>query len=312
MLFIVLAGLMTAWHGYEVDVPNEAWQQRLYLDILNHLPEESGLLRAPHQFRALPYGFTRSLEVITGDWVFACLAYRWFFTYGFLWASYQLARRFQPRIRALATLVPVVLLYPLSVRYYQGQLTDPLSHTLFVLAMIYMIEDRLLALAAALALGVLAKETAVVVVPAYWACYWRRGLRALLTTAALGLVCTAAFLAARLPLGWGLGYGSINGTEGLMIGTNLGIGPPRYIGSAPTFENYLHPLLFVAPFLPAIAWNWRRADGRLKALFLTLTPLVLLSNLCFGWMYESRNYMPLLPLLATLALPAKIQKEAER
>ena len=32
-----------------------------------------------------------------------------------------------------------------------------------------------------------------------------------------------------------------------------------------------------------------------------LTPLVLLSNLCFGWMYEW-HYVPLLPLLGTAAL----------
>ena len=37
---------------------------------------------------------------------------------------------------------------------------------------------------------------------------------------------------------------------------------------------------------------------------LTVVPLLLLSNLCFGWMYESRNYMPLVPLLATTAVAA--------
>jgi len=57
----------------------------------------------------------------------------------------------------------------------------------------------------------------------------------------------------------------------------------------------------VGAFLPFIAFGWRRIDGRLKAIFLTLTPLMLLVNLCFGWMYESRNYMPLVPLLATMA-----------
>ena len=41
--------------------------------------------------------------------------------------------------------------YPLSVWYYQGQLTDPLSHALFVLSLIYVVQDRWLALAASLA-----------------------------------------------------------------------------------------------------------------------------------------------------------------
>jgi hypothetical protein len=315
LIFAVLAAGMTEWHWIKVDVRHDIWQQRLYLDILNHEPEPTGQLRAPHQFRALPYGFTRSLELISGDWVFACVAYRWFFTFWFLWTVFQFARRFLERDLALITLVPIALLYPLSIRYYWGQLTDPLSHALFVLAMIYIIDDRLPLLAVTLALGVLAKETAVVAVPAYWACYWRRGWSTFIRTIGLGLVCTGAFLAARLPLGWGLAYGSINGTQGLMIGSNLGIGQPLYIGAARTAENYLQPLIFVGPFLPFIVWNWRSADGRLRALFLTLTPLVLISNLCFGWMYESRNYVPLLPLLGTLALqtaPGRLRLGSKR
>jgi hypothetical protein len=193
------------------------------------------------------------------------------------------------------------------VLYYWGQLTDPLSHALFVLALAWIVEDRPAELAAALALGVLAKETVVILVPAYWACWWRQGVPALLRAGALGAVCVAAYLAVRVPLGWRPGLGAINGTEGLMVGTNLGIGPPLYHGAPgderqTLLQNYLHPLLFVGPFLPAITWNWRRLDGRLRAVFLTVTPLLLLSNVCFGWMYESRNYVPLLPLLATTAL----------
>jgi len=186
-----------------------------------------------------------------------------------------------------------------------GQLTDPLSHTLFVLALIYVVQDRWLVLAAALALGVLAKETVVIVVPVYWACNGRRGWPALGKASVLGAACVLAFLAARLPLGWWPGYGSINGTEGLMIGTNLGIGQPLYSGSAPTLMNYVHPLLFVGLFVPFIARNWRGINARLKVMGLTLTPLLLASNLCFGWMYESRNYLPLLPMLTTMALPAR-------
>ena len=93
----------------------------------------------------------------------------------------------------MATLGILVILYPLSVHYYLGQLTDPLSHALFVLALIYVVQDRWLALAATLALGVLAKETAVVV-PAYWLCTWRRGWPAFLKTTVLGVACVTAFL----------------------------------------------------------------------------------------------------------------------
>jgi hypothetical protein len=289
-------------HAAEGDFPIERWQRELYLDILNHAQDADGQYRVPHQYRALPYGFTRTLEWLTGEWRFACLAYRWFFNFWFIWACYRFARLYHGAGRALVTLIPLLVLYPLSIQYYWGQLTDPLSHSLFVLAMIYVLQDRWPLVAAALALGVLAKETAVVLVPVYWACHWRQGWAALAKTAVLGAACVAAFLAARVPLGWRLGYGNINGTTGLMIGTNLGIGHPLYYGVAPTYMNYLHPLLFVGVFIPFIALQWRQIDRRLRVMFVTLTPLVLFANLCFGWMYESRNYVPLLPLLATMVL----------
>ena len=150
----------------------------------------------------------------------------------------------------------------------------------------------------------------MLMVPVYWACYWRGGLRPLLKAAALAAVCAAAFLAARVPFGWYPGYENINGTEGLMVCDNLGIGEPVYRSAAPLWQNYLQPALFVVPFLPLIAWGWRRLDRRLKAMCLTLTPLLLLSNLCFSWLYESRNYIPLLPILTSLAQPGQERRVA--
>ena len=303
--FAVLAGLLTAVHWLMVDGQNEAWQRQLYLDILNHAEESLGQLRVPHQFRPLPYGLVRTLEGLTHDWLFACVAYRWFFMFWFLWLSYRFARIFHDVPGALLTLVVLPLYYPLSVQYYLGQLTDPLSHALFVLALICVVQDRWVTLAAALALGVLAKETAVLLVPVYWTCYWRRGWFTLAKTLVLGTACVAAFLAARLPLGWRPGNEDLNGLSGLMIGTNLGIGEPLATTTVPLAMNYLHPALFILPFLPMIFLRWRSLDPRLRVIFLTFTPLLLFSNLCYGWLYESRNYVPLLPLLTTMALPAK-------
>jgi hypothetical protein len=68
--------------------------------------------------------------------------------------------------------------------------------------------------------------------------------------------------------------------------------------------NYLPLLLFLGIFLPFIAWHWQRTDRRLRALFLVFVLLLFVSNLCFGWLYESRNYMPAIPLLVALAMGA--------
>lgn len=313
-LFAALAAFMTALHWYALDVsePLAAWQRDLYFGILNHTADP------PHVFRPLPYGFTRTLERLTGDWVFSFLAYRWFFCFWFVWASYRFARRWYGMAASLLPVGAAAALYPLSIRWYWGQLTDPVNHALFVLALIYVVEERWLLLAATLALAVPAKETALLVVPAAFASAWCAGgmrLRVVLgvfvKTAALGGVGLAAFLAVRLPLGWRPGNESMNGLPGLMIGANLGLGEPIATSTVPLSENYVHPAVFVGVFLPFIAWGWRRVDVQLKAVILTLTPLLLFSNLCFGWMYESRNYMPLVPLLATTAL-AGVPRAARR
>jgi hypothetical protein len=304
LTFLAAAAAMTACHWLMVDsqtLPNEtveSWQRDLYLGTLNHTYDP------PHRYRPLPYGFVRLLEWVTHDWSFSCLAYRFFFNYWLLWAWHRFACLFHAPRRAALTLLPFLLYYPLSIALYRGQLTDPLSHTLFVLGFLYIFEDRPLALAAALALGIVAKETAVLLVPCWLVCHLRGGWRAWITTAALGAAATAAFLAARLSFGWQPGAKEMNGA-GLMIGTNLGLGEPGAYTGVPLIVNYLHPLLFVAPFVPPIAWQWRRIDVRLRLVAATLTPLLLVSNLCFGWLYESRNYVPLLPLFTTMALPVR-------
>jgi hypothetical protein len=329
LLFMVLAGAMTACHWLVVDryhftLPppasgefyTETWQRWLYEAVLNHdQARRPGLSPVPHVFRPLPYGFTRTLERLTGDWNFACILYRWFFTYWFLWGSYRFIRLFHPPPRALEALIPIVLLYPFSIWHYGGQLTDPMSHALFVLALIYVVEDRWLDLAAALALGILAKETVMVVVPAYLVCQREQRSAALWKTVGLALVCVTAFAAPReidfvrsgfraASSGWWPTMRALNGARGLMIGTNLGIGTPldKGLGSNTLPQNALHVFLFIAVFLPAIIRHWRMADSRLKSLFIVLVPLVLLSSLCFSWLYESRNYMPLLPVVTALAL----------
>lgn len=300
VLLLGIAAAMTAAHWLIVDrLPGVLeWQRDKYHTILNHEGD------APHRYRTLPYGFARLLERLTHDWGFSCVAYRCFFTWWFLWAAYRLARRYHPPARSLFALSLVVILYPLSILHYWGQLTDPSSHFLFILSLIYLLEDRPWPLAASLALGVVAKETAVLIVPAYFACSWRVGWRTWKTTAGLGVVCVAAFLAVRLHQGWRPELENVNGLDALMAGTNLGLGEPIAYGAASVEVGYLHALLFLGPFAILLGYRWGEIDPRLRTACAVLTPLLLASNICFGWLYESRNYLPLIPLLATAVLPA--------
>lgn len=292
------AALLTLihWVIVEADPARLTWQREVYLAIL------SGQHDPPHQYRPLPYGFVRLLEWVTRSWILSCLVYRCIFTLGFLAASVKLAEKFLLSSRIPLVLVAIFLYYPLSILCYRGQLTDPISHALFVLGMVYIVEDRPWSLAVALFLGILAKETAVVLIPAWLACYWR-GWKGWGIAFTLGLVSVTAFLAARVPFGWRPGLTAMNGA-GLMIGTNLGIGEPIALSSIPLWVNYLHPALFFEPFIPSL-WKLEcdpRQDFRLKALSLVIPALLLLTTLAFGWLYESRNYMPAIPLMTTAAL----------
>jgi hypothetical protein len=323
VLNIALGGLaitIAGWHWHAVDDAStveangsltriEGGQRQLYEHVLNREPKSGNHSLVPHVYRPLPYGFARFLELLTGDWYFACWSYRWFFTYWFLWASWTFCRCYHSASVAAGVVGWMALLYPLSLWHYRGQLTDPMSHALFVLALCYIVTNQWWPLFLSLVMAVAAKETAIVLVLGYWACHWRGGLLTLAKSVGLLLGCIGAYLAVRLPAGWlrslteeASVFQSINATGGLMIWRNLQVRIDWVDYRPRGIENYLLPALFVGPFVPGIIRNWARIDRCLRALAVSVAPLVLASSLCFSWMYEARNYMPLIALLASAAI----------
>jgi hypothetical protein len=311
---------VAGWHWYAIDsafhaepngslTPNEGGQKQLFEHILNREPKQGTFTLVPHVYRPLPYGFVRLLELLTGDWHFAHWSYHWFFTYWFFWASWSFCRRYHASSVASALVGWMILLYPFSLWYSGGQLIDPMSHALFVLALNYIVTDQWGLLLLSLVLGVAAKETAVVLVVGYWSCYWRRGLPTVVRTVGLLLGCVLAYVAVRLPVGWIRSlaeeksiFQSINATSGLMIWRNLRVLLDWADYWPHGIENYLLPLLFVGPFVPGLIRNWRCTDRCLRALAVSVAPLVLTSSLCFSWLREARNYMPLIPLMGSAAI----------
>jgi len=250
----------------------------------------------PHQYRLLPYGFARALEYLLGDWWLTLVAYRWFFSYWFLRGWVEFVGRFTAERTAMLSTLILVPLYPFAVAWYYGQLTDPLHHTLFVYGLIAIVDGDVLRLAALVFLNMFAKETSVLLVLAWFAVH----PRTIWQTLTLFALSTLAFVLAR-GIGWRPGFASLNGTDGLMITANLGIGPATVSSAVPLYHNYLHPLLFAMPFVPGIVRHGRGHDRRLIALACVVVPGILVSSLCFSWLYESRNYLPMLPILVALA-----------
>jgi hypothetical protein len=295
---LALAIAMTAFHCVkkENDATALAWQKSLYLDILNREPV------APHSLRPLPYGFARLLEWITGDWLFSCLAYRCFFTFWFLLSSHQFVRRWlSPRLSLVAIGIMYVL-YHYSIQTYFGQLTDPMSHWLFVMALIFVVDNEWTLLAVALAIGIFAKETALLIVPAYFLCWRQNGWPTYRRTLILGAVCVLAYFAVRLPLGWRPIYSQINGAPDALFWTNIGWDAPAGRWLMTIRHHLFHVNLFFLVFVPFIAYQWRSLDRTLKILCLTVPTLVLATNVWFSLVHESRNYMPALPILLAASL----------
>src|SRR5262249_37498392 len=156
-------------------------------------------------------------------------------------------RHFRSRQLSLMALAAYPVLYPFSIYYYGGQLTDPMSHALFALALCHVIEDQLILLALSVALGVLAKETALIIVVAYFVYHIERPVRALVRSSGPALAGIVAYLAARMPYGWRPGSDSINGTP-LNLRWNLGIRPMPVLMESIIHQLWIQPLLFIGIF----------------------------------------------------------------
>jgi hypothetical protein len=59
----------------------------------------------------------------------------------------------------------------------------------------------------------------------------------------------------------------------------------------------LHPVLFIFMWLPLIIWRRTLLPSSLFWTSLYLAAALYATNLCFGWNYESRNFVPALVVL---------------
>ena len=119
----------------------------------------------------------------------------------------------------------------------------------------------------------------------------------------LGLLagwCVVLFLACRIPFGFCYNNKALNGVSQLMIMDNLGFGGMKI--PIPVWVRYMHPALFIFIWL-GILILYRKFISR--SLFYTaiyLSVFIYLTNLCFGWNYESRNFIPAFGVLAIAAV----------
>lgn len=298
--FVLVAALLTDVHYFTVDIKQMKWQIEQYGQILAHT------CHPPDQYRFVPQGTLWWLNLCQGDFVSGYLAYRFFFTFLVCLAIYKFAHLYLPsRDAALAVLVYAAF-YPLSTRYYFGNLLDPMSHAVMIATLRYCRLQKFQVVFWLFVLGVFIKETMLVMAPCYWLMSreenWLRDRPQAQRAVLLGLVGVLAFLLCRMPFGFQASFQSLNRTPDLMIYANLGL-PGAQIGSiVPLFQRYLHPVLFIFMWLPLIIWRKQWLEHSLFRTAIYFAVVIYVVNLLFGWNYESRNFIPPFVVLVVCTL----------
>ena len=289
LILAAISLLLVDVHRMYIDVPsniscqywqnatNDEWQRLVHEDILALNPNA-----IPHVYRFLPDSMVELFRYLTDDYSYARLLYRETLMFLFLYAVYYYARLYNRHDTALLTVLLYAVVYHISIRYYAGQLTDPLSHLAFVLSFIFLELDLFAYFALSVLIGVLAKES-ILVMMVYYLLVRRHDRKCLLKGGALLAVGVGLVAGIRLYVVPGFEYKDISGagSVGFVI-DNL-----RY------YQKWINQIFFtVGIFVPFVVLSWRRSHPQVRQLVVFLLPLLLLSNAVFSWFGETRNLIP--------------------
>ena len=293
LICVAFAFLSNYIHAWVVDMGPDSpastldWQITLHKSVIDLSPEA-----LPHSYRFLPNSLVRLFEQVTGDFSLARDSYRNLFGVLLFYALYQFARLFLLHGGALFSVALWTAVCTVSFRYYLGQLTDPISHLSFVLAFIFIETEQFVYLVLTLMIGCLAKETVLAMV-GYYAFFRWREKSYLLKLIVLVAASLAVYLAARAWVLHGVPhYAQISGVGFDHVRKNWADYP------------WSVPALFytVGIFVPFVIAGWRKSPWGLRSLALYLFPVLLVSSLFFSWLWETRNFMPLVAILAVLTV----------
>jgi len=298
--FVLVAALLTDLHYYTCDVFRFNWQIEQYNGIFAHT------YQAPDQYRFIPQGILWWMMLCNGDIGFSYLAYRFLFTFLVCVSIYHFARIYLAPRDAIAVVLVYALFYPLSTRYYYGNMLDPMSHAIMLATLTYCYRRKFICVLFLMVAGTAVKETMLVLAPCYWLMNLDRSPRPtgrdLARVAALGVAGMVVFFACRLPFHFSYTFQSLNRTTELMIYSNLGMARGMAQSTVSVFQRYLHPVLFIFMWFPLIIARRRMLTRSLFCTGLYVSVAIYLTSLCFSWNYESRNFIPAFVVLITATI----------
>jgi hypothetical protein len=266
---------------------NTGWQLWVHSAVLRLSPWFE-----PHSYRFLPDSIVALFQAFTGDFAFARTAYRLLFNSLLFATIFRYSRIYLAPVSAVAVMLVIVLLYPVSILRYAGQLADPLSHLSFAVCLYCLAAGYGPGFGPSLVVGIFAKESVVVMA----LCRAFQGGSCLRSAArALGylVAALAAAVAIRLRVNHGhLAYHAISGTGFQQARYNL----DAWADWVPLY------LATLGVLLPGAALGWRLMDRAFRSTCLLVTIAVVVSSLLFSWLVEVRNLIPALIPLAIVNL----------
>lgn len=263
---------------------------------LEHVQAIRGTVRPPLRYRPLSFWMTEVLCRASGvPYLLVDFYLRMLFLFFCALALDGYLRRW---LDPVATVLGVVVLFALMPAvYWRGyhKLYDFTNLLVFIAGYWLIRERRDGWLAALLAVGMLNRETPVMLVVVYFLVRWgqmpRR--RLLLRTAALGLL-----------------------SMGIYVGLRLAYGYERWYHWDELWENpvdprtYIHLLLFFGPFWVLAFLDWKRKPRFLRRAML-MAPVFFAIHFVVGYVREVRLFLPLLPLFIPLGLLSLVTSRAD-
>lgn len=310
-LVFLLTSITNILHNFNVDrasnyftrLSNTGWQEAIQNLVLLHSPSI-----VPHSYRFLPNSIVRWMELGGIGYETGRDIYRLIFGLLLYYAIYRYARLYTSYSGAILSMLLVAVVFPVSFELYAGQLTDPLSHLSFVLALIFLETEDFAFLFTTLIVGSLAKET-VLAMAGYYLLFHRREKNYPLKAATLSIGAVVAYAGVRLVVVKGpLGYSQISDVTVEHIWSNA-----SWRSEVWGTDIWLPLFLLTAcAFLPFLALGWKETPVSLKRQIFFLLPVLFVSSLAFSWLHETRNYMPIVFVAAVIAARYLTRHATER
>jgi len=254
---------------------------------LEHIQAIHGTVRPPLRYRPLSFWMTEVVSRATGvPFLFTDFYLRMVFLFLCSLALHGYLRRWLDLPRTVLGVVFFFALMPAV--YWQGfhKLYD-FTNLLVFIAGYWLIRDRRDGwLGPLLAVGMLNRETAVMLVAVYFFVRWGEmpGRKLLVRTGLLGLLCIGVYVGLRLAYGYESWYHWHELRENPF-----------------DLETYLYPLLFFSAFWVLAFLDWKTKPRFLRRAML-MTPLFFAIHFVVGYVREVRLFLPLLPLFIALGL----------